>query len=123
MRLSLFLLLVSFSAMANVSSVRFRHELTSQTNTGVKQQWRFERTKTNFLLNGLRLTPEQMSRHPQAIEQLKLHPTVKTEHCSAGRYEYVTTRPGLRKIVERGCLGSERFAQLRGAFEALANLK
>lgn len=123
MRLSLLLILVVLSAEANVSSVRFKHELTSKTNTGTKQKWKFERTAKNFLLNGQKISADQMARHPDAIRTIQLKPVVKTEHCSAGSYQFVSTRPGLRKVVEKGCLGSERFARLRSAFEVLAGRK
>lgn len=121
MRLSvIFFILVSFSAWG-LSSPFFRHQLSSETNLGVKKNWELARTAGGYRLNGLVLAPERIVRHGEALKKLQETVSAKTTAaCPAGSYTFRTSKPGNPEVIERGCLGSERFGQLRDVFEELA---
>lgn len=104
-----------------MSSPFFRHQLSSETNLGVKKNWELARTAGGYRLNGLVLAPERIVRHSDTLKKLQDTVPAKTATaCPAGNYTFRTTRPGNPEVVERGCLGSERFGQLREVFEQLA---
>jgi len=103
-----------------VSTPIFRHELISETAVGVKKRWDFARTPKGFQLNGLVLAPSYVAARSGDLKVLQEKHASTSGACPAGNYTFHTTRPGQKKVVEQGCLGSARFGQLRNVFEQLA---
>lgn len=118
MRLSLMLMFL----LPNLSwgGEYFHYRLFSSTNLSMKQMWSFERDDKGLWLNGIQYPPQNVILHPDSVTSLnsELLPK-KKQSCPAGRYIFEVKR-GKKTQQEDGCLGSERFGQLRTAFEALA---
>jgi hypothetical protein len=113
------LVFISFSAWG-ISTPLFRHQLMSRTAVGAQKKWEFARTPKGYRLNGLVLSSERVIRQGESLKVLQETQPAKTSACPAGTYTFRTNRPNSKEVVERGCLGTVRFGQLRDVFEQLA---
>lgn len=99
----------------------FKVELTYKTSLSYSEKHILERKNDKMKLNGVKLVSEQILLGKKYISYLVMskNSQSKKQHCSAGTYQFTTTKIKQKPKVESGCIGSKRFGNLLEAFRKI----
>jgi hypothetical protein len=119
--LLLILLTVLFAlAVSARDTVIILQEYGRRGETGTRES--FISGKNGLMINAQKLSPAEVitqSQHIKKISHFKKSAQGADSSCDSGRFEHILKQDNLLK-KESGCLGSERFKELKASFQALA---
>lgn len=98
----------------------FKIRLEYSTQLDFTEKYELERKDHKIIFNGIILTSEKILLAKKSISYLVMNNKKMTSEskCSAGFYKYTVIKSN-EKIIENGCVGTERFAKLLVSFRSI----